>query len=276
MHRAAAETDARAPAEGEDIPLAGAALLSPIIPSRVAGLGRSDVMSLAAALVLHGGVIYAVARGSEIRDFGSGGTVLEVISIELVEESAGSAMRLAAVSVAGGDGGAADPRPTLLEPTAKTPAEPMEVAAAPQAVPEPDAMDLAGSKTMAKDDAQNVPATALAKGAGAGVPAEALDRLETAARPEVMAGVAQAYASSIFNALARNKPTPRAGATGIVRVSFTVASTGEAAEVRVARSSGKSLLDAAAVDSVKSARFPSPPGGLTSAQLTYEIPYIFR
>lgn len=90
-------------------------------------------------------------------------------------------------------------------------------------------------------------------------------------------GAIKAFTRSVVEALGRSRPKGlRAGAKGTVRVEFAVGDGGSLDFVRVARSSGHTTLDEAAVGAIKRASFPSPPDGMDIAQRTYEVPYHFR
>jgi TonB family protein len=69
-----------------------------------------------------------------------------------------------------------------------------------------------------------------------------------------------AYATNVHGALRRNKPRS-VGASGSVTVSFAIGASGSLRNARVARSSGKALLDQAALATIRQgAPFPPPPG----------------
>jgi protein TonB len=89
-------------------------------------------------------------------------------------------------------------------------------------------------------------------------------------------GAANEYARAVIQTLARRKPRATAGVRGTVRIGFTVARSGVVSEARVLRSSGQPVLDEAALDAVRNAKFPTPPPELAAIELKYEIPYIFR
>lgn len=101
---------------------------------------------------------------------------------------------------------------------------------------------------------------------------EALSQQAAAASP----GSANEYAKTVIETLASRKPRATAGMRGTVRISFTVARTGEVSEARVLTSSGRKVLDEAALSAVRNAKFPAPPPALANAPLSYEVPYIFR
>jgi protein TonB len=79
----------------------------------------------------------------------------------------------------------------------------------------------------------------------------------------------------VLRALSRSKPKAP-GALGTVWIEFVLAQSGALAEARVKTPSGKPVLDEAALDAVRRARFPVPPAGLSASQLTFAIPYYFR
>lgn len=101
---------------------------------------------------------------------------------------------------------------------------------------------------------------------------EAPQRLAAAAS----AGAANAYAQAVLATLAKSRPRTTAGVRGTVRIEFSVARSGQVNKARVVASSGQTVLDEAALNAVRSVRFPEPPPHLAAAQLSYEIPYIFR
>src|SRR5262249_4594503 len=106
----------------------------------------------------------------------------------------------------------------------------------------------------------------------------ALPRLPTAgaarARSQTArSGAVQQYKKDIIERLASRKPKGIHGVRGEVTIEFTIAGTGEVSHARVAQSSGQGTLDEAALAAVTGTRFPTPPPGLTAAQLTYRIPY---
>jgi protein TonB len=89
------------------------------------------------------------------------------------------------------------------------------------------------------------------------------------------AGAIREYARSVQQSLAKTKPKGL-GARGTVKVKFEIGMTGRLNSSEVIASSGNATLDRTALDAVRRALFPAPPPGMSSAQLTYEIPYRFR
>ena len=76
-------------------------------------------------------------------------------------------------------------------------------------------------------------------------------------------------------ALSKTKPKG-VGGLGTVRLKFVIAGDGGLAAVEVAKSSGSPKLDDIALGAVRRTKFLTPPTGMTTAQLTYEVPYHFR
>ena len=182
----------------------------------------------------------------------------------------------------------AGPTPDLVIPDAKEeepPPEPAEVALAiaetrpedpddrqpesePQRAREPDTEAAPPSRPSEASEAADVGGAAARGIEGIEVPSQQA----AAASP----GAASEYAKAVIETLASSKPRARAGMRGTVRISFTVARTGEVSEARVLASSGRRVLDEAALSAVRTAKFPAPPPTLANAQLNYEVPYIFR
>jgi protein TonB len=85
-----------------------------------------------------------------------------------------------------------------------------------------------------------------------------------------------AYRQSVRAYLAANKPSGGRG-KGTVRVTFILSSTGRVVAARVTRSSGKRVLDQAALGAVYDASpFPHPPIGIRTSRLRFSIPFYFR
>jgi TonB family protein len=84
------------------------------------------------------------------------------------------------------------------------------------------------------------------------------------------------YAARVRAKVARHKPSGR-GHRGIARVAFGVSGSGRLRYARLAKSSGNSALDRAAVSAVRrAAPFGAPPAGASAAQLRFTIPFYFR
>lgn len=87
----------------------------------------------------------------------------------------------------------------------------------------------------------------------------------------------RAFIKAVVAALQETRPRRlNARARGTTRVVFAIAESGGLEFVRLAKSSGSSMLDETAIAAVRRSTFPAPPPGMTLAQRTYEVPYRFR
>jgi TonB family protein len=243
------------------------------LPRARTGLGRSEALSLAAALALHGGVLLAVVHAAGRDLVGGGGSELDAINIDVVALSE----VLEALAVDPTERQAAGAvRSDVASPPIEVPArgdrqkdERVEAAAPDEGAPRPvEDGDLTEPAKAARAAAASEPATPTR-----GTSALALNAPALAATPP---GIEREYARTVLFALARNKPKVTAGNRGTVRIGFTVSASGKVGAVRVAQTSGRAQLDEAALDAVRSTDFPVPPPHLGNGVLAYEIPYIFR
>ena len=182
----------------------------------------------------------------------------------------------------------AAPTPDLVIPETKQeepPPEPDEIALA-IADKQPEKPDDQQPETEPEQNAEPQPQSAApSQGSEAsesadegGAVARGMDLVDTPGQQAAAAspGVANEYAKIVIETLARRKPRATAGVRGTVRIGFRVSHSGDVQDVRVLRSSGRKVLDEAAVIAVSSTKFPAPPPALANAQLSYEVPYIFR
>lgn len=95
-------------------------------------------------------------------------------------------------------------------------------------------------------------------------------------RASASRGSVLSYAARVRAKVARHKPSGR-GHRGIARVAFGVSGSGGLSYARLAKSSGNSTLDRAALSAVRrAAPFGAPPAGASPAQLRFSIPFYFR
>jgi len=81
--------------------------------------------------------------------------------------------------------------------------------------------------------------------------------------------------SQVYAAISRRKPRDR-GVSGRVSIRFVVNSSGAVVSAGVARSSGNSALDSAALAMVRGARVPAPPANLPGSRHPFTIPVVFQ
>jgi TonB family protein len=93
--------------------------------------------------------------------------------------------------------------------------------------------------------------------------------------PAASPGEVAAYAMSVRKALSNTRPK-HTGRKGRVGIAFSIATDGALRYVKVAKSSGSDRLDQAAINSVRAAKLPTPPSGMTEAQLSYSISVDFK
>lgn len=89
------------------------------------------------------------------------------------------------------------------------------------------------------------------------------------------AGAVAGYHAAVRAAVERARVYPKVardrGLFGTARVTLTLAPSGHLESVRLTRSSGAKLLDDATLAAVRNARMPTPPPGLSPADLTYDL-----
>jgi TonB family protein len=255
------------------------------LPPIRAGLGRSHAASLAAAFALHGSLLTALLVASDERPIGVGGSELNAINIEVVSSAAVLESRSTV----------AEPARTaaLAAPVAPTDGSPEAPLASSGAGgrPKPDAVQSGQGESdpaEAAEDSRSPPRDAPSKspapeatsassapGAAAARGADTIE-LRSPALAAAGAGETGEYGRAVIATLARVRPTLSTGLRGTVRIGFTISADGDVASAHVARSSGKSMLDSAALTLIKSLRFPKPPPELTTADLAFVVPCIFN
>jgi protein TonB len=276
---AVAENSAGSPAEGlpplPAIDMAGTFGMSRALQQ------RNWVLSVSAAVLAHLFVLFALwPRLSDTTGVGGGGDLtgieVDIVSIAAIQDATTRGVGTGAeVAIFGGAGnvtsvtdqalkddsqdhrhdtGADEPDPQTAEPTLlPTPerreAEPSSAAA------EPTELMTAGGAA-----APGAPSAAIVLGDGEGL----------------SPGVVQKYKGEVVQRLETRKPSIGIHLPGEVVIEFTITSSGEVGDARVATSSGHKMLDEAALSAVQTTHFPSPPRGMHPSLLTYRVPYYFR
>lgn len=185
---------------------------------------------------------------------------------------------------------------TKPEPEERTLREPAAVIAAasddevallpemPHPMPKLDARRVTPKDIVAKLQPSSTPAaaaparpmTVASNGSGAALTTGSLHRTPTPAQA-ASPGQVRRFTQDVARLLSRHRPK-LAGRTirGTVRVAFAISGDGGVIFVRVTKTSGSASVDQIALAAVQGVHFPRPPEGMTSRQLTYEIPYHFR
>ena len=222
---------------------------------------------------------------------GAGGHQLDAISLEvaLVPASALESRSQSATDAAQGAAevreleGERDAAPALPAETARVPTRDQQTKPAIETKQDPVAQETEPPAEVAEKvppaappKIESRPEPAPAQG-GSFALAAADARPPSQAAAIASAGAVERYARSIVDMLNRARPKGLPPRTrGTVKVAFGIGDGGTLAFVRVAVSSGNAVLDDAAVSAVRQVTFPAPPPGMTTAQLTYEVPYHFR
>jgi len=232
-------------------------------------------ISLAVALAIHGAAATYFAIGP--RDPGAGSMQTTAVSLNLVEtlivESAEQTQPEEMVS----DNIEVNAEEGTVEESAPSPAE-MEteenkreekVKAAGKDDTKPEKV-----KPRQETKRKSQPSKASKKG-GAQARGEA-SKKRSGGQASASRGAVRNYAARVRARVARNKP--RSGrARGTAVVSFGVSRSGSLRYAKLARSSGNSSLDSAALSAVRRASpFPTPPRGASLRQLSFRIPFHFN
>lgn len=269
------------------------------LPPPLAPMTRGELIGVAVAAVLHIGLISAITA-ERLNRAGSGGTLLEIVAVDIVEITGGRRMiagdtserrdrraledgaadpapEAAAAREARTDAASAEPPPPDL-PTPDDPAGPE-----PRAVVSPLAGEgRAAQVETATEEAAVKAERSVASEASAPSPlaggglrgTHAVDLPEQTAA--TASGTANTYASTVFEVLTRSVPSVKPGNFGRVRFAFAVSPSGYAISVRITGPSGNRSLDEATLAAVRDLRFPPPPAGLRSGDLLYETYFDFR
>ena len=102
---------------------------------------------------------------------------------------------------------------------------------------------------------------------------------ESGGREAASPGEKSRYQAVLVRLIAKARPnmrTIKTKARGTARVAFQLAPDGALVSVMVKDSSGSGVLDEAAMDAIRSVKFPPAPAGLTDKDRFFEVPFIFR
>lgn len=89
------------------------------------------------------------------------------------------------------------------------------------------------------------------------------------------------YTARVRELIDRQKEYPlmarRSGSEGTVYIKFVLARDGSLKQAEVSRSSGRSILDKAAMNAINSVRrFPAVPASMEGSELNFELPLVFK
>jgi protein TonB len=230
----------------------------------------------------HAAIFYALAHKPADFMAGGGGQLIDAISVTMVSsdvlesrelERTRSVPATAAASVESTDGApeSAAAAPAEQREERKGPPEELKEKPKEEPIREAEAIIEVPQEAQQKKKQQSAAPATGGDAARSDSASDARASAPAAASP----GAVREYARYVAQALAKTKPKGTGG-LGTVRVKFVIAGDGGLAAVEVAKSSGSPKLDDVALGAVRRTKFLVPPPGMTSAQLTYEVPYNFR
>ena len=236
--------------------------------------------ALGLALMAHAAVLYALSR--EVDEAGGGGQLIDTISVTIVSsnllDSRQADLPQANVPAASNVVEATDGIPDQQTNTAaeqreerKAEEEPRDKKPLQEPVRTAEAI-LEVPKEMQQQRKQE--ATAPAGGGGAAL-SDAPSNANTSAPVAASVGAVREYGRNVVETLRKTKPKG-IGEFGQVRVKFTITADGGVVSAEIAKSSGSKKLDTLTLEAVQRTKFRTPPAGMTSTQLFYELPYYFR
>jgi TonB family protein len=265
---------------------AGAAALLASVRIRPSASDRPDrwrwPAALGIALLAHAAVVYALAHESGESLAGGGGQQIEAISVTLVSSNVLESRELdrtltapaaATTSVESTDGAPESNAAAATEQREEKKEQPEELKEKPKEEPirEADAIIEVPQEAQQQKKQESAAPAAGGDAARSDTASDAKASAPAAASP----GAVREYARYVAQALSKTKPKGP-GSVGTVRVKFVIAGDGGLAAAEVAKSSGSPKLDDIALGAVRRTKFLTPPAGMTTAQLTYEVPYNFR
>jgi len=164
-----------------------------------------------------------------------------------------------------------DPQPPELAPTPEVPPQPPKTSASPpeETPPPPEPPALApGAQPAPPPSAPSTASNHVADAIAA--PAKTPGSEEAVSPPAL-----RRWQQDLVAQIERYKrfPAGAQGHAGVVRVAFSIDETGRLISVRIAASSGSTILDDAAIDLIRRAQpFSPPPQGLKASELSFVAP----
>ncbi len=260
-------------------PLAAPAELIGPKPRPSARLRRAAFL---VALAAHLAVLYALMQQAPSPMAGAQGRLLDAVDISMVNSKALEARpdlsappASASPDAVQAKEGTVESKPAPQQPEQKD--ERKEPEKAPEEPPPPvQAVEApAVVKAPQEEKSERREASTSADAGGAAARGDAQSKERQVAPAAASPGAVREYDGYVQTALTRAKPK-RGFGYGTVKVKFQLSPEGEVTSVEISKSSGNKRLDDAAVATVRRARFPRPPSGMTELQRFYEFPIYFR
>jgi periplasmic protein TonB len=238
--------------------------------------------ALSLALMAHAAILFALAHRPTDFMAGGGGQLIDAISVTMVSSDVLESRELertqpvpaaAAASVESTDGAPESTAAAAAEQREEKKERPEELKEKPKEEPIREAeaiIEVPQEPQQQQKQESAAPATG-----GDAARSDTASNAKASAPAAASPGAMREYARYVAQALAKTKPKGTGG-LGTVLVRFVIAGDGGLAAVEVAKSSGSPKLDNVALGAVRRTKFLTPPAGMTTAQLTYEVPYNFR
>jgi TonB family protein len=237
-------------------------------------------VALGLALMAHAAVLYALSRERDAA--GGGGQLIDTISVTIVSSNLLDARHPdLAQPNAPAISSAVEATDGIPDQEAKTAAERREEKKAEEEprdkkpLEEPVRTAEAIFEVPKETQRQRKQEAAAPVGGGGAALSDAPTNANTSAPVAASAGAVREYGRNVVEVLRKTKPKA-VGEFGTVRVKFTITADGGVVSAEIAKSSGNKKLDNLALEAVQRTKFRTPPAGMTSTQLFYELPYYFR
>jgi len=239
---------------------------------------RLRLAALLAALAAHLGALYWVTLEPPEPMAGAYGHLLDAVNISMVNVGALEARPDVVAPPAPAAAAAIDAKEGTVAESKSGPQQPeqKEQKKAPEKQPDTpmpaEAIEAPSVVKPLQEEKERKEANTAAEAGGVAARGEVL-RPDTQIAPAAASpGVVREYDSYVAQALTKVKPK-RLSAYGTVRVRFRISPDGEIASVEVTKSSGNKKLDDEALATVRRARFPKPPSGMTDTQRFYKYDF---
>jgi TonB family protein len=235
--------------------------------------------ALLAALAGHLGVLHWVTQEPPDPMAGGHGRVLDAVNVTMVDSTAFEARPDVSAPPAPAAVAAVEAKEGTVETkAAPQQAERKEEKREPERHPEmpvpPEVVEAPSVVKPLQEERERKEASTAAHKGGAAARGDAPSTEKQAAPAAASPGAVREYERYVIQALVKAKP--KSGlCCGTVKVKFRISPDGEISFVEISKSSRNKRLDDEGVATVRRARFPRPPSGMTDEQRFYELPVNF-
>ena len=237
---------------------------------------RLRLAAFLAALAAHAAALYGVAREAPDPMAGGHGRLLDAVNITMVNSTVFEARPDVSAPPAPAAADAVEAKEGTVESKTGPQQPEQKEEKAPEKQPEkpvtPEVVEAPSVVKPQKEEKERREASTSADVGGAAARGDAPLAEKKSAPAAASPGAVREYDGYVQTALAKAK-RERCLSIGRVRVKLQISLDGEIASVDVIESSGNKKLDDAALATVRRARFPRPPLGMTESQRLYEFPF---